>query len=96
MKETQVEKKSARFDMRLTEHQKNYFEKAALLGNYRNLTDFVMRVLQEKSDEIMAKEEEIIASIQDQKTFFDEVTMPQTPNRKLAEAAAEFKFLFRA
>lgn len=40
-------KESARFDARLPKEQKLLFEKAAQLGGYRNLTDFIIHAVQE-------------------------------------------------
>ncbi len=86
--------KMARFDVRLTETQKAYFERAARSGGYRSLTDFVIQAVNEKADKIIAKREEIIASEEDKTTFFDEVTMPQAPNRSLIDATKEYEYLF--
>lgn len=43
----------ARFDTRLPLEQKQLFEKAAILGGYRNLTDFIIATVQEKAIEII-------------------------------------------
>ena len=43
----------ARFDTRLPNEQKPFFEKTAMLGVYRNLTDFIVRAVQEKTKEII-------------------------------------------
>ena len=37
-----IKQEKARFDARLPKEQKQFFEKAALIGGYRNLTDFVI------------------------------------------------------
>ena len=50
--DTTISTEQARFDARLPKEQKQFFEKAAFLGGYRNLTDFVVRVVQEKAKEI--------------------------------------------
>src|SRR5690606_38510950 len=42
-------KEHARFDARLSKEQKQFFEKAAYLGGYRSLTDFVILTVQEKA-----------------------------------------------
>ena len=55
----------SRFDARLPKEQKQFFEKAAYLGGYRNLTDFVIRVVQEKAKEIIKEKELVIASERD-------------------------------
>ena len=76
----------ARFDARLPKEQKQFFEKAAFLGGYRNLTDFVVRVVQEKANEIIKEKEQIIASERDAKLFFDAITNPQKPSDNLKNA----------
>ena len=39
----------ARFDARLPKAQKEFFEKAASLGGFRSLTDFIILTAQEKA-----------------------------------------------
>lgn len=86
--------KNARFDTRLSKEQKDFFEKAAQIGGYRNLTDFVIITVQEKAKEIIAEKERIIASEKDSKLFFDAISNPKSPNEALTKAANEFKALF--
>lgn len=83
--------KNARFDTRLSAAQKKFFEKAAHLGGYRNLTDFVVMAVQEKAQAIIAEKERIIASQQDSEIFFEALMNPKAPNEKLTQAAQEFK-----
>jgi uncharacterized protein (DUF1778 family) len=80
----------ARFDARLPKEQKQFFEKAAFLGGYRNLTDFVVRVVQEKANEIIKEKEQIIASERDAKLFFDAITNPQNPSDNLKNALNDY------
>ena len=86
--------KDARFDTRLSKEQKDFFEKAARLGGFRNLTDFVIIAVQEKAKEIISEREQIIASQKDSEIFFDAVMNPKAPNEALTKAADEFKALF--
>lgn len=86
--------KNARFDTRLPKEQKDFFEKAARLGGYRNLTDFVVMAVQEKAKEIIAEKEQIIASEKDSEIFFNAIMNPIAPNEELSKAANEFKSLF--
>ena len=86
--------KNARFDTRLPKEQKVFFEKAARLGGYRNLTDFVVMAVQEKAKEIIAEKERVIASQKDSEIFFDAIMNPKAPNEELSKAANEFKALF--
>lgn len=83
-------KEHARFDARLPKEQKEYFEKAASLGGYRNLTDFVIMAVQEKAKEIINEREVIIASEKDSKIFFEAITNPKKPNRALTKAFKEY------
>lgn len=85
--------KDARFDTRLPKEQKAFFEKAARMGGYRNLTDFVVMAVQEKAKEIVSEKERVIASQRDSEIFFDAVTNPKGPNDALSRAAHEFKAL---
>lgn len=86
--------KSARFDTRLSQEQKVFFERAARLGGYRNLTDFVIITVQEKAKEIISERERVIASEKDSEIFFDALSNPTAPNEALTKAADEFKALF--
>ncbi|WP_336070284.1 DUF1778 domain-containing protein [Mesoflavibacter sp. CH_XMU1404-2] len=86
--------KDARFDTRLTREQKFLFERAARLGGYRNLTDFVVITVQEKAKKIISERERIIASEKDSEIFFDAIANPKSPNKELIKAANEFKALF--
>uniref|UniRef100_A0AAU6WQP9 DUF1778 domain-containing protein n=1 Tax=Chryseobacterium endophyticum TaxID=1854762 RepID=A0AAU6WQP9_9FLAO len=62
-------KEHARFDARLSKEQKQFFEKAASLGGFRSLTDFVIMTVQEKAKEIIQEKEQIIASEKDSRVF---------------------------
>ena len=84
------EDKKARFDTRLTKEQKKLMEKAARLGGYRSLTDFVLSTAQEQAIEIIKKREEILSSDKDSEIFFDAVTNPPQPNTELLNAANEY------
>jgi uncharacterized protein (DUF1778 family) len=91
-KQMNVEK--ARFDTRLTIEQKAFFERAARLGGFRSLTDFVVLTVQKRAKEIILERERIIASQKDSEIFFDAIINPGKPNQKLTEAANEYKALF--
>ena len=80
----------ARFDARLPKEQKQFFEKAAYLGGYRNLTDFVIRVVQEKAKEIIKEKEQVIASERDSQIFFDAITNPKKPSKTLKNALNDY------
>ena len=84
----------ARFDTRLHKEQKLFFEKAAMLGGYRSLTDFIVQAVQEKAKEIIKERELIIASEQDSEVFFAEITKPMSPNKSLIQALDRYKSQF--
>jgi len=76
----------ARFDTRLSFEQKQFFERAAMLGGYRNLTDFVVATVQNKAKEIIEEREKILASQKDKEIFFDSLINPPKPNNDLLSA----------
>ncbi len=80
----------ARFNARLPKEQKQFFEKAALLGGYRNLTDFVILAVQEKAQKIIQEKEQIIASNRDSQIFFDAITKSKKPNEALTNALNDY------
>jgi len=80
----------ARFDARLPKEQKQFFEKAAYLGGYRNLTDFIFQTAQEKAKEIINEKERIIISERDSQIFFDAITNPGKPSESLKNALEEY------
>ena len=90
-KELNIEK--ARFDTRLSKEQKAFFERAARLGGFRSLTDFVVLTVQKRAKEIIQEREWVIASQKDSEIFFDAITNPGKPNKNLYEAANDYKAL---
>jgi uncharacterized protein (DUF1778 family) len=83
----------ARFDTRLPKEQKQLFERAARLGGYRNLTDFVISTLQSKAIKIIEENDRILASQQDQEIFFHALINPPKPNKELLTARNDFNKL---
>jgi len=88
-----LKQEKARFDTRLPKEQKQFFERAALLGGYRNLTDFVIATVQNKAKEIIEEREKIIASQKDKKVFFDALVNPPKPNKDLLSAKEAYNKL---
>lgn len=87
----EIKQSKARFDTRLSKEQKVFFERAARVGGYRSLTDFVVLTVQEKAKEIISEKEQIIASERDSKIFFDAITNAPKANNNLINAANEYK-----
>ena len=84
---------TARFDARLPLTQKLYFEKAAQLGGYRNLTEFIFSSVMEKAKTIISQNEQIIVSQRDGERFFQAILQQIQPNQALVEAADEYNQL---
>ena len=87
---TQGQEKS-RFDTRLPKKQKLLFERAARLGGYRSLTDFVITTVQKKAKKIIKQKEQIITSQKDKQIFFDAIINLDAPNKNLTSAAEDYK-----
>lgn len=83
----------ARFDTRLSKEQKLIFEKAALLGGYRSLSDFIILTAQEKARKIIQESETILASEKDSELFFNALMNAEKPNQKLITAAKDYNKL---
>lgn len=88
-----LKQEKARFDTRLSKEQKLFFERAARLGGYRSLTDFVVLTVQEKAKKIIAEREQVIASQKDSEIFFNAVINSPKANNNLTNAADEYKIL---
>lgn len=83
-------KKTARFDTKLTEDQKTFFEYAASLGGYRTFTEFILTSVQKEAERIVEKHQQILASKKDQEIFFDALLNPSKPNETLKKAMQKF------
>lgn len=83
----------ARLEARLTIEEKEFFERAAALGGFRSLTEFVIRSAKKRAEEIVNRHELVIASQRDSEVFFNAIHNPEKPNKKLVAAANKFKKL---
>jgi len=88
-----VELGKTRFDTRLSKEQKQLFERAAIIGGYRSLTDFVVDTVQNKAKEIIEEREQIILTQRDQAVFFEALSNPPRPNKKLLSAKITYSKL---
>ena len=84
-------KKSERIDLRITLTDKELFKKAQLLSGDTSLSSFLVRILKQKTQEIVAEKKNIIVSERDRKTFFDAVFGDIEPNDKLKKTAERYK-----
>ncbi len=83
----------ARFDARLSMEQKQFFERAAVLGGFRSLTDFVLETVQDKAKEIIEESEQFLSTEQDKRVFFDAIMNPPMPNSELIDAKESYEKL---
>jgi uncharacterized protein (DUF1778 family) len=90
MASTETKKEKTRFDTRLSKEQKQFFERAAILGGYRSLTDFVILTVEEKAKKIIKERELVLASQKDSEIFFDALMNAGLPNADLVSAAEQF------
>lgn len=86
-----MSKENSRFDARISGEQKEFLERAASLGGYRSLSDFVLSTARDKAREIVNEHERIIASQRDSEIFFNAILNPGEPVDKLRKAADDYK-----
>ena len=86
--------KKARFDTRLPVEQKALFERATELGGYKTLSEFVLQSAQSAAEQIIEKNDRIIASQRDQQIFFQYVFEGIAPNEALKSALEDYKAKF--
>ncbi len=92
MKEAQL----ARFDARITEKQKSFFEYAAALGGYKSLAAFIFQAAEAEASKIVEKHKAILRSEKDKEVFFDVIMNPPKPNKSLLKAAQKHAELLNA
>ena len=80
----------ARFDARLSRHQKDLFEKAARIRGFKSLSEFVIHTTQVAATNIVEEHNAILSSEADRKLFFDALVNPPKPNKALKEASQHY------
>lgn len=85
-----IKQDKTRFDTRLTKEQKQFFERAATIGGFRSLTDFVILTVQEKAREIIMENENVLSSKRDSEIFFNAVIQAEAPNTELISAVKQY------
>ena len=80
-----------RFDARLSKDKKLIIEKAAILGGYRSLSDFVVSTVYERAQIILQQYETILASQRDSEIFFNALVNSPEPNDALISATIQYK-----
>lgn len=85
--------KKARFDTHLLEEQKLLFERAAAIGGYRNLSDFIIPSVLDRAKGIIKERELILAPERDSEIFFNALMKETSPNETLVSAVADYNKL---
>lgn len=88
--ETQLNK-GERIEIRVSSADKKIFKKAQELSGDKSFTSFIVRVLKQQAEEILAKNERILLTQRDREVFFDAVFEKRKPNQNLMEAAKRYK-----
>ena len=89
--EAQLTNKDERVEIRISAYDKRIFQKAQKLSGDKSFSSFIVRIVKEQSEEIVAKKDRIISSERDRKIFFDAVFGSGIPNQNLVEAAKKYK-----
>jgi|WetSurMetagenome_2_1015567.scaffolds.fasta_scaffold215901_2 uncharacterized protein (DUF1778 family) len=84
-------KQMTRFDTRISIEQKAYLEKAARLGGYKTLSEFILSSAKNTADQIIEKNDLILATEKDREVFFHALLHPAKPNARLKKAAHRYK-----
>ena len=88
--ETSVNK-NERIEIRISSFDKQLFQKAQKLSGDKSFSSFIIRIIKEQAEKIVAKNERIIASEKDRELFFDAIFGDESPNKNLVEAAKKYK-----
>ncbi len=83
--------KDERIELRVTSAEKEMFIKAQKLSGDKSFSSFIVRVVKQQSEEIVAKNDRILATEKDRRVFFDAVFADSKPNQNLIEALASDK-----
>lgn len=88
--EAQVNK-DERIELRVSSADKRIFKRAQKFSGDKSFSSFIVRIVRKHAEEIIAKNDRIIASEKDRQVFFDAVFENNKPNQNLIEAAKRFK-----
>ena len=79
-----------RLEARLSFEEKEFFERAAAIGGFRSLTEFVVRSAKLRAEQIISRHEQVVSSKRDSEIFFNAILNAEVPNDKLRAAANKF------
>lgn len=85
------QQKDERIEIRVSSQEKSLFQKAQELSGDKTFSSFIVRIVKKQAEEIISKNNRIIASEKDRKKFFDAVFGEVKANQNLVEAAKRYK-----
>lgn len=88
-----ISKNTTELNNLFSKEQQILFERASVLGGYKNLTDFILNIVQQKAEEIIKNNDLIIASDKDAEIFIDAINTVQEPSPTLKKAFADYNSL---
>lgn len=77
---------TARLDLRLDANIKNKIEKASALSGSKSLTEYIIKVLEENSTQVITKHESMTLKNDIFDRFVDACTNAKRPNKALRDA----------
>ncbi len=77
-------------ELQFSSDETQAIKRAAAIGGYRSITDFVICSAVKQAEEIIQSQESILSSKRDVQLFFDTVFNAPAPNEKLKAAASCF------
>ncbi|HHP7242621.1 MAG TPA: DUF1778 domain-containing protein [Cyclobacteriaceae bacterium] len=83
--------KDERIELRVSSIEKKMFKRAQKLSGDKSFSSFIIRVVKQHAEEIVAKNNKILATDKDRQIFFDAVFSDAKPNETLVEAAKKYK-----
>jgi uncharacterized protein (DUF1778 family) len=83
--------KDERIELRVSSTDKKLFKKAQILSGDSSFSSFIVRILKQEAEEILARHDRILVTEKDRQVFFDAVFGDPQPNQNLMEAAKRFK-----
>ncbi|MBL7473773.1 type II toxin-antitoxin system TacA family antitoxin [Robertkochia sediminum] len=83
--------KDERIEIRVSHQEKRIFRKAQKLSGDKSFSSFIVRIVKDHAEEIIAKNDRILASERDRNMFFDAVFEASKPNQNLIKAAEKYK-----
>lgn len=83
--------KDERIELRVSSAEKRIFKRAQELSGDKTFSSFIVRIVKKEAEEIVAKNNRIIASDRDREAFFEAVFSNIKPNKNLVSAAKKYK-----